>query len=155
MDTSFKEKFIDNFFDYFVVETDLWTLDVSWTASNEITIVPMKSLSSICLPVHLPVCPSLGLLKIGSLVSSGIVHADCWEWYLVTDEARFLGKNLGSVGLNQSQNKVFCHLIEFGSYIFLEIDSLRQCLTSSRGKTQNKNLGGPNLSQTGQNWARS
>ena len=136
------------------MEIDFWTLDVSQTASNEITLVPMKSLSSISLPVHLPVRPSLGLLKIGSLVSSGIVHVDCWQWDLVTDEARFLGKNLGPICLNQSQNKVFYHFIEFGSYIFLEIDSLRQCLTSSRGKTHDKNFWGPNLSQTGQNWAR-
>ena len=43
--------------------------------------------------------------------------------------------------LNQAQNDVFCHFIEFGSYAFLEIvysDNLRQCLTSSKGKTHEK-----------------
>ena len=55
----------------------------------------------------------------------------------MTDEARFLKKkkkidssNLGTTGLNQDHNEVFCHLVEFGSYVFLEIaynDNLRQC----------------------------
>ena len=54
----------------------------------------------------------------------------------MTDKARFFnkkngGSNLGLMGLNQAQNKVFRHLLEFGSYAFLEIeqnDSFRQCL---------------------------
>ena len=62
------------------------------------------------------------------------------------NEARFLKRkfgdlNLGSVGLNLAQNEVFGYLHEFGSYVFLEIaydDSLRQCLTSSRGKIHEK-----------------
>ena len=41
---------------------DYWTLDVSWTASFEITIVLLS------------VRPSLHFLKIGSLVFSDIVH---------------------------------------------------------------------------------
>ena len=60
------------------------------------------------------------------------------------------------MGLNPTQNEVFCHFLEFESYDFSEIaynDSLRQCLTSSRDKTHEKNLGGPNLGQTGQSWA--
>ena len=44
-----------------------WTLDVSWTASYEITLCPFVCLS---------VCPSLNFLKIGSLVFSDIVHDD-------------------------------------------------------------------------------
>ena len=63
---------------------------------------------------------------------------DNWPWYLVTDEARFLGKkmekNLGPMSLNQAENKVFRHFIEYG-YVFLEIrynDRLWQCLTSSK-----------------------
>ena len=44
----------------------------------------------------------------------------------MTDKARFLkkifaGPNLGSMGLNQAQNEIFCHLLEFGSYVFHEI----------------------------------
>ena len=77
----------------------------------------------------------------------------------MTEEARFLGKkkigspNLGPTGINQAQNEVF----EFGLYVFLEItydDSLRQCLTSSRGKIHEKKFWCPNLGQTGQNQAR-
>ena len=64
----------------------------------------------------------------------------------MTDKARFLKKifgspNLGSMGLIQAQNEVFRHLLEFGSYVFLEIvynDSLGQCLTSSRVKIHEK-----------------
>ena len=59
------------------------------------------------------------------------------------DESRFLkkngGPNLGPMDLNHAQNEIFRHFLEFGSYVFLEIaynDSLRQCLTSSRGKTR-------------------
>ena len=78
----------------------------------------------------------------------------------MTDEARFKkniyfgGLNLDSKGLSQIQNEVFCHFIEFGSYIFLEVaynDSLRQSLTSSSGKTYEKHLGDPNFGQTDQN----
>ena len=80
----------------------------------------------------------------------------------MTVEARFLkvnfgGPNSSAMGLNQAQNKVFRHFLEFGSYVFLEIaynDSLRQCLTSSRGKTHEKHFEGPNLGQTGQYPAR-
>ena len=71
-----------------------------------------------------------------------------------TDKVRFFKKkkkigspNLGPVSLNQAQKEVFCHFIEFGSYVFLAIaynDSLRQCLTSSRGKIQGKFLGAQN-----------
>ena len=57
-----------------------WTLDVSRTASYEVTLVRPS------------VCPSLSFLKVGSLVCSDIVHDDSWPWYLVTDEARFLKK---------------------------------------------------------------
>ena len=48
------------------------------------------------------------------------------------------GPNLGPTGLNLAQNEVFRHFIEFRSYVFLEIEynySLRQCVTSGRGKT--------------------
>ena len=71
-----------------------WTLDVSRTASYEITLV--------CLSI----CPSLSFLKMGTLVFTDIVvHDDCWPWYLVTDEARFLGgPNLDQMGQNRAWN---------------------------------------------------
>ena len=54
-----------------------------------------------------------------------------------------VGLNWGQAVLNQAQNKVFCHLIEFGSYPFLEIacnNNLQQCLASSRGKVHEKKI---------------
>ena len=75
----------------------------------------------------------------------------------MTGEARFLknnfgGSNLGPMGLNHAQNEVFCHFLEFESYVFLEIaydDSLRQFLTSRSGKTHEKIFGGPNSPKWG------
>ena len=49
---------------------------------------------------------------------------------------------------------VFCHFLRFGSLVFLEIScnySLQQCLTTSRGKTHQKNFWDPNLGQIGPN----
>ena len=54
------------------------------------------------------------------------------------------GSNLGSKGLNQTQNEVFRYFLEFGWLVFHEIAynySLEQCLTSSSGKTHKKILG--------------
>ena len=122
-----------------------WTLDVSRTASYEITLV------------HLSVCPyvrpSLSFLKIGSLVFSDIAHDDSWPWYLMTDRARFLktnfgGSNLGQMGQNWAQNLVFCYFCKFGLLVFLEIacnDSLQQCLTCILGKIHETNFWSPNL----------
>ena len=70
----------------------------------------------------------------------------------MTDKARFLKKN----GPNGPKlGRVFCHFLEFGSLVFLEIaynDSLQQFLPSSAGKTHESIFGGPNLGQTSQNW---
>ena len=63
---------------------------------------------------------------------------------------------MDSMDLNQAQNEVFCHFLEFGSLVFLDIaynDSLKQCLTSSKCKTHEKNFGGPNFDQTSQKQA--
>ena len=106
-----------------------------------------------CPSVCLSICPSLSFLKNGSVAFFDILHADSWSWYLVTEEARH-DMNLGSMGLNQAQNEVFHHFLEFGSNCFLEIAynvSWQQCLISSRGKTHKKNLGpkfGPNESKS-------
>ena len=73
----------------------------------------MKSLSSVCLPVCLSVRPSLNFLKIASLDFSDILHDDSWPCYLATDEVR-----MDLMDLNQAQNEVFCHFLEFESYLF-------------------------------------
>ena len=96
--------------------------------------------------VRLSARPSLNFIKIGSLVFSNILHNNSWSSYLVTDKARLLKKKFGSqkfgpMGLNQAQNKVFRHFVEFGLYVFPKIahnDNLWQCLTFSRGKTHDK-----------------
>ena len=68
--------------DFFIVGL----LDVSRTASYEITLVYLS--------VFLFVCPSLSFFKIGSLVFSDIVHDDNWPRYLVTDQGGFLKKKI-------------------------------------------------------------
>ena len=79
----------------------------------------------------------------------------------MTDVARFKkkksGLNLGPMGLNQAQDKVFCYFLDFGSLVFLEIaynDSMEQFLETNRGKIYEQKLGSPNLDQTGQNHAQ-
>ena len=115
------------------------------TASYEIILVRLS--------VHLSVRPfvrlSLTFLKIGSLDFPDIVHNDSWSWYLLTYKARLLKKNggptkFGSNRHKSGQNAVFCHFLEFGSYVFFEIaydDSPRQCLTSTGSETHEKSLG--------------
>ena len=87
-----------------------WMLDASRTPSYDVTLVRLS------LPVCSSVRPSLSCLKIGSLFFSDI-HDSC-PWYIVTNEARSLIKNisdpnLGPTSLNQVQNEVFCHLLKF------------------------------------------
>ena len=72
------------------------------------------------------VCLLVSFLKIESLVFSDIVCDGSQPWYLVIDETRFskekfVSLDLGPTGLNQALNEVFCHFIEFGSFVFLEI----------------------------------
>ena len=111
-----------------------WTLDVSRTASYQITHVRLV----ICLSVR----PSVTKFSQVWIISffSDIAHDDRWPWYLVTDEAIFFNKKIR--GLNQAQNEVFRDFVEFESLVVLVIaysDSLQQCLISSRGKTHEKN----------------
>ena len=110
-----------------------WTLNVSWTVAYEIALIDL----SICLSGR----PSLGFLKISSLVVSDNVHDDSWPWYLVTDEARFFktkvsSPNLGLMGQKKKKE------IEYS-------DSFQQCITP-RGKTFKKKI----WSKTGQNQAQ-
>ena len=113
-----------------------WELDLSRTASYEITL--------ICLSVH----ASLSFLMTGSLVFSGIVHVGSWPWYLVTNKSDFWReKKLSLTGQNQAQNEVFHHFLEFGPLVYLEIAcnySLQKCLKSSKYKTHKK-FWNPNL----------
>ena len=39
----------------------------------------------------------------------------------IFEKKKFDGPSMGSFGLNQAQNEVFRHLLEFRSYFFLEI----------------------------------
>ena len=65
----------------FIDLTYFGTLDVSRTASYEITLVHLS--------VHPSVRPSLSFLKIESLVFSDIVHDDSQPSHLVTDKPGF------------------------------------------------------------------
>ena len=63
----------------------------------------------------------------------------CWDQI---SEIKFLWSKFGLNKLSQAQNYVFRHFLYFGSTVFLEIaynNSLKQCLTSSRGDTYEKN----------------
>ena len=51
---------------------------------------PMKSISSVHLPVRYSVYPSLNFLKTESLFFSDIVYDVSWPWCLVIHEDRFL-----------------------------------------------------------------
>ena len=89
----------------FSFELDFWRLDVSQTASYEITFC-LSVCQSVCLSVCLTVCLtihlSLSFLKIGSLlVFSDIVHDNRSPKYLVTEGVRFLKKKkkIGSLNL--------------------------------------------------------
>ena len=124
-----------------------WTLDVSRTASYEITLV--------CLSVHLSVRPSLNFVKIGLLVFAGILHGDSWSWYLMTDKARFLKKKkkkwqpeFGPNG-NKSGPKWASLPFSWVLIIIFPWNCIRKVLatilTSSRGKIHEKIFGGPNL----------
>ena len=51
-------------------------------------------LSVLCLPLLPSVCSSLIFLKIGSVLFSDVVQDDSWLWSLVTEESKFLKKEL-------------------------------------------------------------
>ena len=111
----------------------------------------MKSFSSVCLLV----CPPVTTFSQDRIISF-FWYCTWYSWpsYLVTVKARVLKKTLGATGRNQAQNEVFCHFIEFGSNVFLEIafnGGLHQCLTCIRDKTYEKFFLSPNLGQIGQN----
>ena len=115
-----------------------------WHPVGCLTIVRQHpyEITFVCLSVRPLVCiTSLSFLEMDNLFFSDIAHGS-WPWYLVTDEARVLEKKIGSPGLgptylNQTQNEVFCHFIEFLSYFFLQIaysDTLWQFLMYGNDK---------------------
>ena len=129
----------------FPVEQDalklFWTLDISQTASYEITLIRLSVRLSVRISAPPFLGSSLSFLRIKSLVFAGIIHDDSWPWYLVTDEPRFLKKKNNN--LNQTQNEIFRYFLKLGSYVFLESaynDSLEHCLTPNRRKNHKKNL---------------
>ena len=139
-----------------------WYGNTDFISSARSTLVGqrhMKSLSSVCLSVHLSISLSLIFPRIGWLTFSDIAHDDSWPSHLITDKANFWRKNfcspnLDPTGLNQVKNEVFLHFIKFGQLVFLELahnDTLQQYLTSSRGKRHKTNSGASNL---GQNWTQ-
>ena len=70
-----------------------------------------------------------------------MISRGCWDQI---SEIKFLKSKFGPNKLNHAQNYVFRHFLYFGSTVFLEIaynNSLKQCLTSSRGDTYEKNWG--------------
>ena len=114
-----------------------WTLDVSRTASYEITLA------------RLSVRPSLSFLKIGSLVFSDIVNHDSWPWYLVTDGARFLKKKKkltaqiwAKYAKIRPKTSFFCHFLCLVYYFSLKSHSviacMQQCLTSGKDEILEK-----------------
>ena len=64
----------------------------------------------------------------------------------IFEKKKFDGPSMGSFGLNQAQNEVFRHLLEFRSYFFLEIAynySFQWCQRLLRVKTHENNFLGP------------
>ena len=73
----------------------------------------MKLLSSVS--VRLSVRPSLSFLKIGSLLSSDIVHDDSWPWYLMTDsqisEKKLVARISAKIGPETRYFAIFSSLV--------------------------------------------
>ena len=95
-----------------------------------------------------------------SLVLPEIAYNDSLQWCLTSsigkiNEKNFSGPKFGpKVPKSGPKLVLFLHFLKFGSLVFLEIaykDSLQQCITSSRGKTYKKFLGGLNFDQNGPN----
>ena len=99
-------------------------------------------------------------LKFGSLFFLEIAYNDSLQQCITSSIGKAHEKNLWEPNLGQNGPKpgpklVFLPFSQVSFISFLLIaydDSLEHCLTTSRDKTHQKNLGGPNLGQTGQNW---
>ena len=111
MSSQIRQYFNSNLLQFILLQFYFWKLNVSRAAFYEFILV--------CLSVCLSVRTSLNFLKIGSLIFSDIVHDDNWPWYLVTDEAIFLKKkigspNLGPTSLNKGQYDFFVIFLSLG-----------------------------------------
>ena len=68
-----------------------------------------------------------------------------WRRQIFGKKIRWLKFGSNGSKKKQTQNEVFCHFIEFGSYVFPKItynDSFWQCLASGTGKIYEKNIFG-------------
>ena len=100
----------------------------------------------------------LPLVKFGSLVFLKFTYSDSLQQCLNSTRGKIydqvcLEPKLWQKGPKSGLKLVFfCHFHKSGSLILFDIaynNSLQQWLTSSRGKTHEKNILGPNLSQNG------
>ena len=77
------------------------------------------------------------------------------DWQSQIFEKKNWRPEIGPNGSKSGSKLVFfCHFLRFGSLVFIEIaynDSLHQCITSSRVKAHEKNLGDQVCAKTGQN----
>ena len=67
-----------------------WMLDVSQTASNEITLICL----SVCLAIGLSIHLSITKFSQDWIISFFWYLHDSWPWYLVIGEVRFFNKTL-------------------------------------------------------------
>ena len=107
-----KTTLFSNFF-VWLKKTPSSSFVTSFGRSTLVIRCPVKSLSSVCMSVHLSVCPSITKFSEDWIIIffADVVHDDSWPWYLVTSKARFLKKkiydpDLVPMGLNQAQNEV-------------------------------------------------
>ena len=115
-----------------------WTLDVSRTASYEITLV------------RLSVRPSVTKFCQNCIFSFfDTVYENSWPWYLVTEVkltkklavgGRVEGWRRRGTGWREWRGRGWSrHFLKFASLVFLN-SSLGQCLTSSKAETSKTNF---------------
>ena len=131
-------------------------LDVSWTASNEITLVHLF----LNLPVHPSVHRSLSVLKICSLVFSDIVHDGRRPWYFMTDAVRFWKRknwqlDFGPNGLKLDLKLGFLPFSQIW-FIGFPYNCIHKALSNVyyivEVKSTQKKFWASNLGQRDQNW---
>ena len=96
-------------------------------------------------------------LKFGSLHFLEIAYSLSLQQCITSSRGKTYKKALRDQiwckkGQNPPQNRCFCNFFKFNLLVFLKMvysDSLQQCITSSRGQTYEKKIGGPNLGQNG------
>ena len=97
-------------------------------------------------------------LKFGSLFFLEIAYNDSLQQCITSrrirvDTIKIFGDQILAKGTKIGlETSFFCHFLKFCSLVFFEIaynDTLQQCITSVRGKTQESFFWGPNLGQNG------